>query len=123
MITNDTAIPILPSRSLPETVEFYHRLGFEGDEHPHGNYAILRRGSLEIHFFAFPQAVPAESIAGCYLRVGDVAALHQDFAAANLPGNGIPRMDRLEIKPWGMNEFAIVDPSGNLIRVGSPISS
>jgi hypothetical protein len=30
-------------------------------------------------------------------------------------------MDQLETKPWGMREFAIVDPDGNLIRIGQTI--
>jgi hypothetical protein len=41
-----------------------------------------------------------------------------DFAPAQLPRNGIPRMDDLEDKPWGMREFAIVDSDGNLLRIG-----
>lgn len=27
-------------------------------------------------------------------------------------------MDALERKPWGMLEFAVVDPDGNLLRIG-----
>ncbi len=118
MQLTDIAIPILPSRSLSATLDFYRRLGFEGEVHPHGNYAILNRGSVEIHFFGHPELVPAESITGCYLRVSDVDAVERDFAAAGLPRTGIPRQDRLETKPWGMREFAIVDPDGNLIRIG-----
>jgi hypothetical protein len=38
-----------------------------------------------------------------------------------LPGTGIPRMDRLQDKPWGLREFAVVDPDGNLPRVGQVI--
>jgi len=41
MQRTDIAIPILPSRSLQKTLDFYRRLGFVGDVHPHGNYAIL----------------------------------------------------------------------------------
>lgn len=117
-MSTDLAIPILPSRSLPDTLDFYRRLGFAGDVHPHGNYAILTRGGVEIHFFGFPELVPGESIAGCYLRVADVDTIEQDFSAAGLPRAGIPRQDRLEDKPWGMREFAVVDPDGNLIRIG-----
>lgn len=46
-------IPTLPSRSIPQTVAFYRQLGFVGDAHPHdAGYAILRRGDVELHFFA-----------------------------------------------------------------------
>lgn len=119
MQQDDIAIPILPSRSLRETVAFYQRLGFEGDVHSFNNaYAILRRGAIEIHFFTYTELKPAESCAGCYLRVLDVESIYQAFKLAKLPRGGIPRMDTLETKPWAMREFAIVDPDGNLLRIG-----
>lgn len=119
MPISDLAIPILPSRSLPDTITFYRSLGFSGDVHPHGDYAILTRGAVEIHFFTHRDLQPAESFAGCYLRVSDVESFHRSAAA--LPARGIPRLDPLEAKPWGMKEFAIVDPDGNLLRIGQPV--
>ena len=119
----DLAIPILPCRSVAATVAFYRRLGFEGGPHASDErYAILHRGPLELHFFAHEDLVPAESHAGCYLRVSDVENVHRAFAAAELPRAGIPRMDALETKPWGLREFAVVDPDGNLLRVGQVIA-
>ncbi len=115
----DLAIPILPSRSVKQTKTFYELLGFDGEvwPAPH-NYLILNRGSVEIHFYTQMELSPAESSAGCYVRVLDVEGIYQEFAKACLPTSGIPRMDHLEDKPWGMREFAIVDPDGNLIRIG-----
>jgi catechol 2,3-dioxygenase-like lactoylglutathione lyase family enzyme len=119
MKSNDLAIPILPSRSLPSTLVFYGRLGFEGEILGEGDtYAILTRGDLEIHFFLHTELVPAESWVVCYLRVADVEPLYKAFLAAGLPQRGIPRMDAIENKPWGMREFAVVDEDGNLLRVG-----
>jgi catechol 2,3-dioxygenase-like lactoylglutathione lyase family enzyme len=119
MPPNDIAIPILPSRSLPATLAFYARLGFDGETlGAADDYAILTRGALELHFFMHATLNPAESWAGCYLRVADVDSLYQAFAAAGLPRQGIPRMDLLANKPWGMREFAVVDDDGNLLRVG-----
>lgn len=117
--TSDLAIPILPSRSIGATVDFYQRLGFEGGAHAlDPSYAILRRGSIEIHFFSHPNLVPAESSASCYLRVQDVDGIHHAFAASPLPRQGIPRLDAPQDKPWGLREFALVDADGNLLRVG-----
>lgn len=122
MEATDLAIPILPAREIGATLAFYRRLGFEGAAHAaDAGYAILSRGALELHFFRHPTLVPAESCAGCYLRVGDVATIHRAFAAAGLPRHGIPRIDALEDKPWGLREFAIVDPDGNLLRIGQVI--
>lgn len=117
MTPRDLAIPILPSRSLAATLAFYARLGFEGEIVGEG-YAILTRGDVELHFFAHPALVPADSWAGCYVRVADVAPLYRDFQAAQLPARGIPRMDVLADKPWGLREFAVVDEDGNLMRIG-----
>lgn len=119
-VTTDLAIPILPSRSLPATLAFYARLGFQG-EIIGGAYAIVVRGPLEIHFFAHPDLDPFASHAGCYLRVSDVDAIYLDFGQAGLPLRGQPRMDRVEDKPWGLREFAVVDEDGNLLRVGQVI--
>ncbi|RTL39099.1 MAG: VOC family protein [Burkholderiales bacterium] len=113
----DLAIPVLPSRSLQATVDFYARLGFDG-EIIDGVYAILTQGDVEIHFFLHTDIVPGDSWAGCYLRMIDVAPLYQAFQAAQLPAKGIPRMDLLADKPWGMREFAVVDEDGNLLRIG-----
>ncbi|HEY7635023.1 MAG TPA: VOC family protein [Gemmatimonadales bacterium] len=118
MQQDDLAIPVLPSRSLSDTLAFFGRLGFEGRIHSYGDYAILKRGTVELHFFTHRELRPAESSAGCYVRVSDVDSIHQEFASAELPRIGIPRQDVLEDKPWGMREFAIVDPDGNLLRIG-----
>jgi len=121
-MADDIAIPILPSRNLDNTLEFYRRLGFDGFVHSHGGYAILMRGTLELHFFAQADVVPEKSSACCYLRVAKVDGLYWDFSRAELPREGIPRQGTLENKPWGMREFAVVDPDGNLVRVGQVLS-
>lgn len=123
MNQHDVAIPILPSRDLARTLEFYRQLGFDGFIHSQGGYAILMRGSVEVHFFEYRKVDPEKSHAGCYLRVQDVDAIYWDFTKAGLPRTGIPRQDALENKPWGMREFAVVDPDGNLLRIGQVLGS
>jgi catechol 2,3-dioxygenase-like lactoylglutathione lyase family enzyme len=118
------AIPILPSRDLVATRAFYERLGFQTPgwwPDTFGGYAILRNGDLAMHFFLFPEVSPLENYAQCYWRVGDVDTLYQQVLSAGLPASGTPRLDALENKPWGMREFAIIDPDGNLIRVGQAL--
>ena len=121
MQTHDMAIPTLPSRDVTETVTFDRRRGFEGGVHSQGDYAILTRGTLELHFFTHSDLRPEDSSAGCYLRVLDVDAIYRAFAAAELPRQGIPRIDALQDKPWGLREFAVVDADGNLVRIGQII--
>ncbi len=119
---DDRAIPTLPCRSVGVTTEFYRRLGFEGGAHEFNReYAIFTRGAIELHFFTHRELVPAHSSAGCYIRVRDVQDLYEACSASGLPGTGLPRLDRLEDKPWGLREFAVVDPDGNLLRIGQVI--
>jgi hypothetical protein len=51
----------------------------------------------------------------------DAESVYLAFALAELPRKGIPRQDVLEDKPWGIREFAIVDPDGNLLRIGQTL--
>lgn len=115
------AIPILPMREVEETRAFYERLGFEfevyADTPDAEAYAFARRGTLEIHFFGYPDVDAAESDAGCYLRVADADALYDEFRAAGVRDVAL-LFAPIEDKPWGMREFAVVDPNGNLLRVG-----
>lgn len=71
-----------------------------------------------MHFFLHRELSPAECYAGCYVRVANVEAMYRAFSEAALPTRGIPRIDHLEDKPWGLREFAIVVDDGNLLRIG-----
>jgi uncharacterized glyoxalase superfamily protein PhnB len=41
--------------------------------------------------------------------------LFLEFQAA-----GVDFQERLQVKPWGANEFVVRDPDGNLILFGTP---
>jgi catechol 2,3-dioxygenase-like lactoylglutathione lyase family enzyme len=120
------AIPILPARDLNETRAFYERLGFQAAgwwPTEFGGYAILHRGDLNMHFFSFKDISPAQNYAQCYWRVNDVDALYAEFRAAGLSRSGTPRLESVEDKPWGMREFSVIDPNGNLVRIGRQVVS
>ena len=110
-------IPILASRDVDETVGFYGRLGFEVvaryDEFG-PPYLLLRRDDVELHFVHTPEVHPDESTGGCYLRLLDAQAVYDEWAPLGLHGIHPPRDT-----PWGMREFFVVDPSGNLLRIGT----
>lgn len=112
--------PILPSRDLQETRDFYGRLGFVSwfDGREPWDYEIVSRGHLVVHFYARADLDPYASDAMCYWRVKDADRLHRELSELGLPRSGIPRLTPPEDKPWGMREFALVDPSGNLVRIG-----
>jgi len=116
----ERAEPILPARNLDETRAFYGKLGFRPWFRGHApwDYEIVSRGHLVVHFFADPGLTPSKNNASCYWRVKDADRFYQSFLALNLPSEGIPRLTAPVDQPWGMREFSLVDPSGNLVRVG-----
>ena len=112
--------PILPSRDLAATAAFYSRLGFEQTGLWPDEYLIVMRGDVGLHFFFAPDIDPWTSAAGCYLYVEDADSLFADFTQLGLPAEGIPRLHGpVEATDYGLREFAVVDPDGNLLRIGS----
>jgi catechol 2,3-dioxygenase-like lactoylglutathione lyase family enzyme len=111
------AIPILASRNVDETAAFYGQLGFEIVAHYDQfgpPYLLLRRDDVELHFFQDPHVDPAGNDGSCYLRLDDAQAVYDEWAPL-----GLDAVRPLRDTPWGMREFAVVDPSGNLLRVGT----
>ena len=57
-----------------------------------------------------------------YERLG-YEEVHAEYAALGLPAEGIPRLHGApEDADYGLREFAVVDPDGNLLRIGSPVA-
>lgn len=112
-------IPTLPMRDVEQTLSYFQRLGFEVvAEYPgEQRYAIVRRDDAELHFYEFP-VDPRQNLSGCYLRIQDAPALYDEWRAT-----GIEILQELTKTDYGLHEFAIADPSGNLLKVGSPLAS
>jgi catechol 2,3-dioxygenase-like lactoylglutathione lyase family enzyme len=120
----ERAVPILPSRDLHETREFYERLGFESNGRwiDGFGYLILTRGTVELHFFHQPDVDPLSTSSSCYIHVDDADALYGEWHALGVehdPATG-SRLAPPVHTPWGQREFALVDGSGNAVRIGSP---
>ena len=119
------AVPVLPGRDLHETLAFCERLGFRSQGAPieQYGYLIIGRGSIELHFFAEPGVEPLTTAANRYVRVADADALFREWHAVGIeadPATG-SRLVAPTTTDYGMREFALVDPSGNLLRVGSAL--
>src|SRR5918995_1759165 len=122
----EAAVPILPSRDLRETLAFYERLGFENRGAPpeQWNYLIIGRGGIHLHFYGDSEVDPLTTAASCYLYVDDADRVHSEWAALVEPDVATgSRLVPPEDAEYGMREFALVDRSGNLIRVGSPLQA
>jgi catechol 2,3-dioxygenase-like lactoylglutathione lyase family enzyme len=104
-------------------------------------------GAVEVHLSAYPDHDPYTTAGSVYLRVRDAQSLyqrlHDQLDAEGLlylaPASGITesdtavlramdadgvayvRLHEIETKPWGTHEFAVVDPEGNLVRIGTAL--
>ncbi|WP_242889146.1 bleomycin resistance protein [Actinomadura litoris] len=115
-------MPVLPSRDLAETLEFYARLGFETrGSWPDAGYLIVARGTVTLHFWHHPEVDPLATAGACYVYVDDADALHREWDGIGVPGEEATgsRLAPPRDTDYGMREFALVDRSGNLLRVGS----
>ena len=118
----ERAVPILPSRDLAATLRFYERLGFENRGAPseEWDYLIIGRGGIELHFVADPHVDPLGR---------QPCASSSSTTPSGFMTNGrryvVPdpttgsRLEHPVDTDYGMRQFALVDPSGNLVRIGT----
>ncbi|AHY48126.1 Glyoxalase-like domain (plasmid) [Rubrobacter radiotolerans] len=127
----EITIPILPCRSIDETLDFYRALGFEvtyRQKRPN-TYAVVERGGIQLQFFVLRALDPSSSYSTCYVLTQDVDGLYRAFtdglkqSLGRLPSRGVPRIGALKDTSYGVRQFVVVDPGGNYIRVGQPLES
>ncbi len=107
----DSTIPVLASLDLQESAHFYtERLGFT-QELIADNYLIVSRDGAEIHFWLCDDRRIAEHTS-CYLRVPSTQALFEEFTARGL------ELAPPSVRPWRMKELYVIDPHGNLLKLG-----
>jgi hypothetical protein len=124
-MADEITIPILPCRSIKETLEFYVAMGFEvtyQQERPN-TYACVKRENIELHFFTLKGYEPKDSYSTCFVLVPDLGALHQAFSSGlrshygKLPVAGIPRISKLNNANADKQlRFNVIDPGGNWVR-------
>lgn len=106
------SMPIFATLDMAASRSFYEAAGFGVDGYDDG-YAFVTRGGGEVLHLAGSSVVdPARNSGACYLNTVEADQWHAMWSAAGLPVSDIA--DR----PWGMREFEVTDPSGNLLRVG-----
>jgi hypothetical protein len=105
------AIPKLASLDIERSLAFFERLGFvRKGSYP--DYGIIERDGVQIHFWLCSDPrIPKET--ACRLSVQGIEQLFQAFSARGV----IHPNGSLALKPWGVWEFSILDPDGNLVTL------
>jgi predicted enzyme related to lactoylglutathione lyase len=106
--------PILPTSDVGRAVKFYESLGFQVAVY--GDFVMTKRDGIELFLSLRPDHDPKRTASCLFVRVDDANVLH-----AHWQTNGVGD----EIKPlrdtdYGMREFAVIDPDGNMMLFGSP---
>lgn len=113
-------VPKLPMRNKAITKAYYcEKLGFAtvGNTDFDG-YLMLQKEGVELHFFQHNALDINENDGQVYLRVQDITS---EYEALKQRGVAIHPNGSLQVKPWGMHEFALLDPDNNLLTFGEAI--
>ena len=105
--------PILPVAQMAAAIAFYRRLGFEVRSYDR-SYAWVVHSGVELFHLRLVEGL-SSSPAAVYLHLREVAPWHSTWTDSGID------VAEVEDQPWGMREFTMADPSGNLLRVGQNI--
>ncbi len=109
--------PKLPMRNKSQTRDFYkNQLSF----HEFGNadfdgYLMMEKDQIQIHFFEFKDLDPLENYGQVYIRTDEIEKLFQSLLDNKTQ---IHPSGHLQQKPWGIQEFSLLDPDNNLLTFG-----
>ena len=107
--------PKLPMRNK-EVTKHYYLAGLDFTEiADYGDYLLIKKDQIEIHFFLYKDLDPKENYGQVYIRTNDIEKLYQSLREKQI---AIHPNAPLETKPWGQREFALLDPDNNLLTFG-----
>ena len=120
--------PVLMARDVAVSLRFFEQLGFAPcfqDTEQEPRYAGVRRDGIELHlqWGDAGQWVEGKDRPVYRFLVGDVDALHREFAASGVSAaasEGSPWAQPSET-PWGTREFHLRDPGGNGLQFYQPL--
>jgi catechol 2,3-dioxygenase-like lactoylglutathione lyase family enzyme len=112
-----SATPILASLNAEETIQFYtEKLGFTFINNWDG-YLIFSRDEIGIHLWpCYDPEIPKATAS--YIYVTEIDKLYAEYKQHGI----IHPNGKLEVKPWKMKQFSVLDNNGNLINFGEPLS-
>ena len=109
--------PQFPASDVSKAAAWYcDKLGFtRAGFYPEHGFAIVRRDDIEIHFWTCNERHIAEHTSA-YVVVDDIDNLYATMAGAKDGGS----LSEVANREWGMREFYVTDPDGNLLKFGVP---
>jgi hypothetical protein len=112
--------PKLPMRNKIATMHYYiDKLGFKlFGNGEYDDYLMVKKDDIQIHFFKFEELKPKENYGQVYIRTDDILSLYNTLLDKKVP---IHPAATLQMKPWGQEEFALLDPDNNLLTFGQSV--
>jgi catechol 2,3-dioxygenase-like lactoylglutathione lyase family enzyme len=107
--------PTFAVRDLDAAIAHHQRLGFSTRTYKGGGYGFASCDGTEIHLGLVPGDDPRTGSA--YLFVEDADRLAEEWRTA-----GVKVHSPVDTE-WGQHEGAVVDPDGNVVRFGSPMTT
>ena len=117
----DIAVPVLSTRGLARTLDFWRALGYTvtHEQTTPYVYGAVQAHDCEIHYFgATPAGDEEQEHASCLVLIADAAERHRAFTAGlrkqygKIPARGSARITRF--RP-GQTRFSAIDPDGNWV--------
>ena len=112
--------PTLCVADMRRTLSFFEgSLGFRctfklhDDLHPEIPYAIVERDQVEVHLKLRDEAA---GLSSCYITVDDADSIWMEVQNA-----GVRVTRPIENSSYGMRDFNVADPDGNILGFGQPI--
>lgn len=110
------AIPVLPALDISKSIIFYEqRLGFT-KRFEFDDYAGLTRDAIEVHLWLCEDSHIPKSTS-CRINVKNIEELYAEYQRVDV----IHPNSKLELKPWGLKEFVVLDLNGNAIHFAEPV--
>jgi len=115
--------PILPVGDMAEAIGFYRGLGYDVVSYDE-QYAWVRHCGWEIVHLRLVEGLdPLANETTAFVHVDDADRWRSGFTTppkATAAATELGEMGAVRDEPWGMREFSVTDPSGNVLRYGSP---
>jgi predicted enzyme related to lactoylglutathione lyase len=106
-------MPEIPLADVAAGVAHYRDvLGFSVNYQMDG-FAVIDRDRARI--LLITKTAQHNGIASCYVYVADADALHAELTAKGAHVEAAPVS-----RPWGLREFRVFDPEGNILTLGQP---